>query len=381
MTTPDYSSAAEALRASTCLVVKVGSAILCDQDGVVRADWLASLAADVEAFCAEGREALIVTSGAVALGRRRLGLTGALRLEDKQAASAAGQIALAEAWGAAFAGHGRHVAQILLTLDDTENRRRYLNARATIRALLGFGAMPLVNENDTIATSEIRYGDNDRLAAHTAQIASADALVILSDVDGLYTADPRRDPSARHVPLVNAITPEIEASAAGPNLSAGVGAGGMESKVAAAKIANGNGCASIIAPGAGNAPLSRLLQGGRGTLFLPSKTRERARRQWIAGRLKPAGTIEIDAGAAKALIAGASLLPAGVVSVEGSFARGDAVAVKDAGGRVLAQGLSSYHADELKRIAGRRSEEIEAILGFRRRPAVIEKNDLVLRSE
>lgn len=381
MTTSDYSSAAEALRASTCVVVKVGSAILCDDDGAVRADWLASLAADVEAFCAEQREAVIVTSGAVALGRRRLGLAGALRLEEKQAASAVGQIALAEAWGAAFARHGRHVAQILLTLDDTESRRRYLNARATIRALLDLGAMPLVNENDTIATSEIRYGDNDRLAAHAAQIAGADALVILSDVDGLYTADPRRDPSAAHVPLVKAITPAIEASAAGPNLSAGVGAGGMESKVAAAKIASGNGCASIIAPGAGDAPLSTVLQGGRASLFLPSKTRESARRQWIAGRLKPAGAIMIDDGAAAALVAGKSLLPAGVVSVEGEFARGDAIAVKSGDGALLAQGLSAYHGDEVRQIAGRRSDEIEAILGFRRRPAVIEKNDLVLRSE
>lgn len=246
--------------------------------------------------------------------------------------------------------------------------------------MLDLGALPLVNENDTIATTEIRYGDNDRLAAHAAQIVGADALVILSDVDGLYTADPRRDASAAHVPLVEAVTAEIEQSAAGPNLSAGVGSGGMESKIAAAKIAGGAGCASIIAPGANTNPLSAVLKGGKATLILPSKTLEGARRQWIAGRIKPAGTITIDAGAAKALLAGKSLLPAGVKNIEGDFARGDAVEVKGPEGAVLAQGLSAYHADEIRKIAGCKSEEIEAILGFRRRPAVIEKNDLVLRS-
>ena len=375
------SSAGAQLRAARRLVVKVGSAILCGDDGAVRASWLASLADDIAGLRRGGCEVIVVTSGAIALGRRRLGLQGvSLKLEEKQAASAAGQLALAEAWGAAFAAHDVHVGQILLTLDDTENRRRYLNARAAMRALLALGALPLVNENDTVATAEIRYGDNDRLAAHAAQIVGADVMVILSDVDGLYTADPRRDPSAEHVPLVETITPAIEASAKGPNLSAGVGAGGMESKVAAAKIAGGNGCAAVIAPGDGANPLSAVLEGGRATLFAPSKTREGARRQWIAGRLKPAGTITIDDGAAKALAAGKSLLPAGVVNVEGDFARGDAVAVKGSGGDILAQGLSAYHADEIRKIAGCKSEEIEGILGFRRRPAVIEKNDLVLRS-
>ena len=372
------------LRAARRIVVKVGSAILCGdgEDGPVRRGWLASLADDIAGLRREGREAVVVTSGAIALGRRRLGLAGgALKLEEKQAASAAGQIALAEAWGAAFAAHGVAVAQILLTLDDTENRRRYLNARAAMRALLDLGALPLVNENDAVTTEEIRYGDNDRLAAHAAQIVGADLLVILSDVDGLYTADPRRDPGAAHVPVVEAITPEIEASAAGPNLSAGVGSGGMESKLAAAKIAGGNGCAALIAPGSGERPLSAVLDGGRATLFLPSKTREGARRQWIAGRLKPAGSLVIDDGAAKALAAGKSLLPAGVLKVEGDFARGDAVEVKTSDGAALAQGLSAYHAEEVRKIAGRRSEEIEGLLGYRRRPAVMEKNDLVLRSK
>lgn len=381
MTQASFSSAGEQLRAARRMVVKVGSAILCGDNGAVRSEWLAALAEDVAALRKQGCEVVIVTSGAIALGRKRLGLEGAsLRLEEKQAASAAGQTALAEAWGAAFAVHGVHVAQILLTLDDTENRRRYLNARATMRALLDLGALPLVNENDTIATSEIRYGDNDRLAAHAAQIVDADAMVILSDVDGLYTADPRSDPDAAHVPLVEAITSAIEESAVGPNIVAGVGAGGMASKIAAAKIAGGNGCASIIAPGASANPLSAVLKGGKATLILPSKTREGARRQWIAGRLKPSGTIMIDAGAAEALSAGKSLLPAGVVNVEGDFVRGDAISVKGPGDEILAQGLSAYHSDEIRKIAGRKSEEIEDILGFRRRPAVIEKNDLVLRS-
>jgi len=382
MTREFHASAGAQLRAARRIVVKVGSAILCGDgdDGTVRASWLASLADDIAQLRRAGREAVVVTSGAIALGRGRLGLArGPLKLEEKQAASAAGQIALAEAWGAAFAAHGVTVAQILLTLDDTEHRRRYLNARAAMRALLDLGAMPLVNENDAVTTEEIRYGDNDRLAAHAAQIVGADLLVILSDVDGLYTADPRRDPSAAHLPLVEAITPDIEASAAGPNLSAGVGSGGMESKLAAAKIAGGAGCAAIIAPGHGDNPLSAVLDGGKATLFRAAKTRESARRQWIAGRLKPAGTIVIDDGAAKALGAGKSLLPAGVVGVRGDFARGDAVAVENAKGEVLAQGLSAYHADEIRRIAGRRSDEIEPLLGYRRRPAVIEKNDLVLR--
>lgn len=381
MTQVSFSSAGEQLRAARRIVVKVGSAILCGNDGAVRTAWLAALAEDIAALKGQGCEIVVVTSGAIALGRKRLGLDStSLRLEEKQAASAAGQTALAEAWGAAFAAHNIHVAQILLTLDDTENRRRYLNARATMRALLDLGALPLVNENDTIATSEIRYGDNDRLAAHTAQIIDADAVVILSDVDGLYTADPRRDPTAAHVPLVETITAAIEESALGPNLSAGVGSGGMESKIAAAKIAGGNGCASIIAPGADANPLAAVLNDGKATLILPSKTREGARRQWIAGRLKPSGSVTIDAGAAKALNAGKSLLPAGVVNVEGDFVRGDAISVKGPGNEILAQGLSAYHADEIRKIAGRKSEEIEGILGFRRRPAVVEKNDLVLRS-
>ena len=371
-------SAREALGVARRLIVKVGSAILTDEHGAVRGQWLSSLCADLAALRGEKRDIVVVTSGAIALGRRRLGLKGALRLDEKQAASAAGQTLLAAAWQRAFDPHGIAVAQILLTLDDTENRRRYLNARATFSTLLDVGALPLVNENDTIATAEIRYGDNDRLAAHAAQIVGADLLVILSDVDGVYDRDPRRDASARHLPLIEKITGDIERAAMGPNAAAGVGSGGMASKIAAAKIAGASGCATIIAGGQAENPLALIGSGARATLILPQQTRESARRRWIAGRLKPRGEIVIDAGAAAAILGGASLLPAGVIRVAGDFQRGDAVTITGAGGDALAQGLSAFNAIEIAAIAGRKSDEIEAILGYRRRPAIIEKNDLVL---
>lgn len=384
MTNERNSSAARQLGAARRLVVKVGSAILCGegaQKNIVRAEWIASLADDIAGLRRNGCEVVVVTSGAIALGRKRLGLGRALRLDEKQAASAAGQPALARAWQKAFDRHDIQIAQILLTLDDTENRRRYLNARATFRTLLDLGALPLVNENDTVATNEIRYGDNDRLAAHAAQIVESDLLVILSDVDGVYTADPHKNASARHIPLVHAVTPEIERAAAGPNAIAGVGAGGMASKIAAAKIAGASGCASIIALGGVMHPLNEVLSGGRATLIPASDDAANARRQWIGGRLRSAGRIEIDEGAAHALLGGASLLPAGVVGVVGEFSRGDAVQVIGPSGKVLGKGLSAYYSDEIRQIAGRRSDEIETLLGYRRRPAVIEKNDLVLRAE
>ncbi len=363
------------------LVVKVGSAILIGADGAARAAWLSALAADIAALRKSGREIVVVTSGAIALGRRRLGLEGPLRLDEKQAASAAGQAALVEAWQRAFARHDIAVAQILLTLDDTEDRRRYLNARATFATLLELGALPLVNENDTIATAEIRYGDNDRLAAHAAQIASADLLVILSDVDGVYDSDPRRTAGARRHDLIKIITPEIEAAAGGANAAARVGSGGMASKIAAARIAGASGAATIIAPGADDHPLRRLADGGPATLILAATTAESARRQWIGGRLKPQGEIRIDQGAVRALASGASLLPAGVLGAAGAFQRGDAVLLVGPDGTVIGQGLSAYGAFELERIAGKRSDEIEAVLGYRRRPAVIEKDDLALRKD
>ncbi|WDI30851.1 glutamate 5-kinase [Hyphococcus flavus] len=375
------SDAAMSARAAKRLVIKVGSAILCGDGGAVRERWLSTLANDITDLRRRGVEVAVVTSGAIALGRKKLRLSGGLRLDEKQAASAAGQTALAQAWQAAFAAHDINIAQILLTLDDTEERRRYLNARATMRTVLDLGAIPLINENDTIATSEIRYGDNDRLAAHAAQLIDADVLVILSDVDGLYTADPRRDAAAAHIPVIDAITPEIEAAAKGPNTDAGVGSGGMASKVAAAKIACRAGCAAILAPGVIDNPLKTVLDGGKATLFKAATSKERARRQWIAGRLKAAGSVTVDAGAAKALTTGASLLPAGVTSVSGDFSRGDAINIAGPDGVVIGKGLSAFDAEEVKNIAGKKSDEIENILGYRRRPAVIEKDDLVMKAE
>ena len=369
--------AGDVLNASKRIVVKVGSAILCGADGRVDEAWLATVAADVVAIREAGHDVVIVTSGAIALGRQRLGLKDKLRLDEKQAASAAGQIALAESWQAAFAPHGVTTGQVLLTLEDNEARRRYLNARATISTLLDLGAVPVINENDTVATAEIRYGDNDRLAAHAAQLIEADALVILSDVDGLYTEDPRDNPNARHLAVVEALTPEIEAMATGPNRVAGVGAGGMTTKLAAAKIASGAGCATIIAPGHCANPLRAILNGGKSTLIRAATTRASARRRWIAGRLEPSGSISIDAGAEKALKDGASLLPAGVTEITGGFVRGDAVTVLDAHGAKIGQGLITFDARDLKRLKGEKSSEIEKVLGFRRRPVVIERNDLI----
>lgn len=372
------SAAGERLRRSRRLVVKVGSAILCGADAV-RQDWLTALAAELAALRAASIEIVIVSSGAIALGRRQLTLGPGLRLDEKQAASAAGQAALMHAWQAAFACHNLPVAQVLLTLEDTEDRRRYLNARATARTLLDLGAVPIVNENDTVATSEIRYGDNDRLAAHVAQLVEADTLLILSDVDGVYDVDPRGRENASRYDVIDAITPEIESVAAGPNTAAGVGSGGMASKLAAAKIAAQNGCATIIAPGLVDAPLAQIEKGGPATLIRENGSASKARRRWIAGRLKPAGQIHIDAGAEKALRDGASLLPAGVSKLAGNFSRGDAVSIVGPSGQTIGQGLCAYHRSELDQIAGRQSDEIETLLGYKRRPAAIEKNDMALR--
>lgn len=371
-------SACSALAAAIRLVIKVGSATLCDASGAVRDSWLSSFAQDLASLRRSGREVVVVTSGAIALGRKRLGLKASLRLEEKQAASAAGQAALVGAWQRAFDPLDIRVAQVLLTLDDTENRRRYLNARATFSTLLELEALPLVNENDTIATAEIRYGDNDRLAAHVAQIIGADLLVILSDIDGVYDRDPRKDPNARRLPVIERITAEIERAAGGANAAVGVGSGGMSSKIAAAKIAGAFGCATVIANGAADHPIDAISNGANATLICAQESKERARRQWIAGRLRPLGDLIVDDGAATALQRGSSLLPAGVKCVVGEFQRGDAVCVRAQGGEIIGQGLASFDSAEIAAIAGRRSNEIEAILGYRRRPAVIEKSDLVM---
>jgi glutamate 5-kinase len=370
------------IRSAKRIVIKVGSALLVHgMSGAADRDWLAMLAADAARHRAQGKDVLIVSSGSIALGRRRLGLTGKkpLDLEEKQAAAAAGQSLLMRAWEEAFEPHGAAVAQVLLTKDDTEIRRRWLNARATIETLLRLNAIPIVNENDTVATEEIRYGDNDRLAARVAQMIGADLLVLLSDVDGLYTSDPRRDPAAVHIPVVEALSPEIEAMAGGANASAGVGTGGMATKLAAARIAHGAGCATLITLGRreGLGPLEAVEQGARATLFTPHATPAAAYKQWIAGSLSPQGALVVDAGAAAALKAGKSLLPAGVRGVEGEFDKGDAVLIKDAGGRAIAKGLASYGAKDAALIQGRKSDAIEALLGYRGRSVLIHRDDLV----
>jgi len=360
------------------LVVKIGSALLVDEEsGAIRRDWLDALGDDVAECRRRGQEVLIVTSGAIAVGRRHLGLdSGKLRLEEKQAAAATGQIQLAHAYQETLARHRITVAQILLTLDDTEERRRHLNARSTISALLRLDTVPVINENDTVATSEIRFGDNDRLAARVAAMISADALILLSDIDGLYSADPRRAADARFIAEIREITPEIEAMAG--EAPPGYSSGGMVTKLAAARIAVGAGCRMAIANGRRLNPLKAIAEGAACSWFLPAATPLTARKRWIAGALKPIGTLTVDAGALKALMGGRSLLPAGVTSVEGEFERGDAVRVLNPDGREVARGLSAYSAADARRIMRHKSGEIEALLGYRGRDEMIHRDDLVL---
>jgi glutamate 5-kinase len=360
------------------IVVKIGSALLIDaESGQIRREWLGTLCADVAALRAQSKEVILVSSGAIALGRRALGLkSGVLKLEESQAAAAAGQVRLAHAYAEILESQNIVAAQILLTLDDTEERDRYLNARATLKTLLSLGSVAVINENDTVATAEIRFGDNDRLAARVASMMEADCLVLLSDVDGLYTADPSRDPSATYIPEVSAISHEIEAMA-GTSIS-GVGRGGMVSKLMAAKIATAAGCEVIITKGAIHHPLKAIAEGARATRFHASTTPAQARKRWIAGVLKPQGALIVDAGAARALSDGKSLLPAGIRQIDGRFERGDAVAVRDQQGREIARGLVAYNASDAEQIAGKKSQEIEAILGYRGRDEMIHRDDLAL---
>lgn len=362
--------AAAALAAARRLVVKVGSAIVVDEAQV------AAVAAGLAGLRAGGVEACLVTSGAIALGKRRLGLAGPLKLAESQAASAAGQAQLIDLWQNALAPHGMTAAQLLLTRSDAEHRRRYLNARATIATLIELGATPVVNENDTVATAEIRYGDNDRLAAHAAQLAGAEVLLLLSDVDGFYDADPRDDPAATRFDVVERVTPEIEALAAGPNATAGVGVGGMATKIAAAKIAAAAGCATIVASGRAPRPIETVREGGPATLFRAPTTPQRARKIWILNHLRPTGRLVVDDGAAAAIAGGASLLPSGVTRVEGAFDEGDVVDIAGASGDVIAKGVAQLDAAAARLAAGRRSAEVEALLGPRRRPAIVDRDDL-----
>jgi glutamate 5-kinase len=360
------------------VIVKVGSALLVDAaTGRLNRAWLESLAADVARLRARGQEVVLVSSGAIALGRRHLGLpAGRLKLEESQAAAAVGQIRLAHAWKEVLDAHGIAVAQVLLTFGDTEQRRRYLNARSTLNTLLALGAVPVINENDTVATAEIRYGDNDRLAARVAQMLSADCTVLLSDVPGLYTADPARDPQARFIAEVADITAGIEAMAGGPGSD--VGSGGMTTKIEAARIAVGAGCHLCIASGRVAHPLQAVESGGACTWFVAQGAPLAVRKQWIAATLKSAGEVVIDAGAAVALGRGKSLLPAGVVSVRGRFDRGDTIRVIGPDGRELARGLCAYSSEDVKRIRGRKSAEIATLLGYRGRDELIHRDDLVV---
>jgi len=360
------------------LVVKIGSALLVeDEGGRIRHDWLATLAADVAEFRAGGREVLIVSSGGIAVGRRLLGIAdSALRLEEKQAAAATGQIRLAHAFQEALLPHDITVAQILLTLDDTERRRRHLNARATLRQLLDLGAVPVINENDTVATEEIRFGDNDRLAARVAAMVGADALVLLSDIDGLYDADPRVHPNATHIAEVSAVTPAVEAMAG--TAARGDASGGMVTKLQAAKIALAGGCHMVIADGRDAHPLRALLAGARCTWFVASAAPHSARKRWIAGSLKPKGALRVDDGARRALRDGRSLLPVGVANVTGRFERGDLVTIRASDGCELGRGLCAYSSDDAVLIAGHKTSEIENILGYRGRDEIIHRDDLVL---
>ena len=360
------------------IVVKIGSALLADRaTGKLKTEWLASLIDDVAALAKSGKEVVLVSSGAIALGRHTLKLPkGPLELEQSQAAAAVGQISLAHAYQELASAHGLIAAQVLLTLGDTEERRRYLNARHTLQQLLALKALPVVNENDTVATTEIRYGDNDRLSARVASMVSADCLVLLSDIDGLYTAPPNGNPNAEHIPLVTEITPEIEAMAgdAGTELSKG----GMKTKVEAGKIALGAGTNMVISTGKILNPLKAIADGAKVTWFLANSDPVTAKKRWIAGQLEPAGQVFIDGGAEKALLSGKSLLPAGVTRVDGDFDRGDAVIIRAADGRELGRGLIAYATDEARRIIGKKSSAIAEILGYEGRDTLVHRDDMAL---
>ena len=375
--TEQASEAAQLLSRARRVTVKIGSSLLIGANGGVRHDWLATLAADLAMMHRGGTQPIAVSSGAVALGRAALGLKKSERLAAKQAAAAAGQPLLMQAWQAAMSEFGIPTAQLLLTIGDTESRRSWLNARATVEMLLAGGALPIVNENDSVATAELRYGDNDRLSARVAQMVKSDVLVLLSDVDGLYSADPARDPAARHLPIVEQLTPDIFALAGGA-ASSGVGTGGMRTKLAAAEIARGFGCATIITAGHDDHPLARLAEGARATVVAAAGSPGSAYKQWIRGTLAPAGAVTVDEGAVRALAAGKSLLPAGVRAVEGSFERGVCLSIRAPDGREVARGLSAYSAAEATAISGRGSGEIEACLGFRGPDELIHRDDLVL---
>ncbi len=360
------------------IVIKVGSSLLIAGDNQPRRDWLTSFASDIAGLKKSGKEIIVVTSGAVALGRHPLGYgLRQLVLEEKQAAAACGQITLFSLWAETLNAVGLAPAQILLTADDSINRKRYLNARNTLETLLeNPNIIPVINENDTVATAELRFGDNDRLAARVAQMAGADLLILFSDIDGLYDSDPRTNKNAKFQEKITEITADIEKMAGGAGSA--VGTGGMATKIAAAKIATNAGCNMIIAKGLDDHPLKKLADGGKSTIFLAKESPFSARKHWIAGTIHAKGEICVDDGAAKALINGKSLLPAGVTQVSGNFERGDAVNIINADGKILGKGIISYDIEDTKRIIGKKSAEIEQILGFKRRDVLIHRDDMVL---
>jgi len=366
----------ELMRSARRITVKVGSSLLVDKNGL-RREWIGALGADLAELALEGRKLVVVSSGAVALGRAKLGLKPAMRLDAKQAAAAAGQPLLMRAWDEALGVHGVATAQLLLTIGDTETRRSWLNARATLDVLLQNGVLPIVNENDSVATEELRYGDNDRLSARVAQMVQSDLLILLSDVDGLYTADPARDAVAEHVPTVADIA--AATSWAGPAASGGIGTGGMRTKLAAAKIAQAFGCATIIASGKEDHPLQALVEGrAKATVVQATGSPDRAYKQWIAGSLAPSGTLAVDEGAARALLGGKSLLPSGVRQVEGDFERGACLCITDETGVELARGICRYGSGEARAILGIRASEIPVRLGYSRGDELIHRDDMVL---
>lgn len=383
MDTLENTNGLDLLSKAKRVIIKLGSALLINEDGKVNATRIHAISRDVVKLIAEGKQVALVSSGAVALGRDALGLSSkSLKLEEKQAAAAAGQLRLMRAWQDAFQEHNIPVAQALLTIDDTETRRRWLNARATLNTLLEAGAVPIVNENDTVATEEIRYGDNDRLAARVSQMIGADVLVLLSDIDGLYTADPRFNDQAKHIPVVTSLSADILAMGGDANADSGVGSGGMATKLEAARIAMTAGCATLIARGdptdnPTDQPIEAILNGGRSTWFIPPVTPETARKQWLLGAIKPSGKIFVDEGAAIALSKHKSLLHAGVTKVSGQFSRGDGVEILGPDNKPIARGICAYSSDDALKLIGCKSSEIESIVGFKGRPALIHIDDMV----
>ena len=367
----------KALQDARRVVVKIGSALIAEA-GKPRQTWLDTLARDIAQMRSDGQDIILVSSGAIARGRDQLGPERPRKLDEKQAAAALGQPKLMAALDHAFAPSGTPVAQALLTLEDTENRRRWLNARATLETLLQAGAVPIINENDTVATDEIRYGDNDRLAARVAQMIGADALILLSDVNGLYSADPRNNAEATHIPVLHEVTDAHETMAGDINHAANLGSGGMATKLAAARIAHGAGCMTVIAQGTDSHPLRALLEGATATWVMPKLGPKKARESWLRGHLTPEGAVYIDAGAASALSDGASLLPVGVTRSEGNFARGAAVAIKTDQNTLIAKGVTAYSSEDATRIAGLQTAEVEKELGFQGRPALVHRDDMVL---